>query len=265
MHGGRPGNDDSRANSSENSRIVSALALLSGNIKTVRALSKFAFRITLLVSCSLAPGLVNAGYVSALTPPVEASFPSASSSPLSIDRHSSANVHAAALSGLPAAGQIVRTPSGGLTLTGSSTGVNVFEIDATTLANATSLTVATPPGAKAVMRVTGDRTGPDRVGPAANGPVTTLVSLVGNPAGQLSSAPTTLGAGSVPLAPVTIMNAHQTGPLFANAMDQEAIGAGATNELRARLAVPEPPSFALLLAGLVMLLGIIVRRRRSAL
>ncbi len=173
-----------------------------------------------------------------------------------LEASASVAASSAAAAGFPASGQIIRTAGGGLTLAGSSTGINVFEVDATALAQATSLTVATPPGAKAVMRVVGDRRTSAPLVSGASAPATTLVAL--------ASDPPALGqSGALPLATVTILNAGANGPLFANAIDRDSIGKTAAYDLRARLAVPEPPSFALLLAGFVMLLGIIARRRRG--
>lgn len=207
----------------------------------------------LFAAASLAVTLTaHARYVSQIEPAAEQQLPAAPTTPAHV-----IDTNLAAQSGAPASGQVIRNANGGLTLAGSSTGVNVFEVDAAALASATSLTVATPPGAKAVMRVTGGQRAPLAMS-GTSMPVTTLVHFSGesNPLAN---------QGALPLANVTIVNTISSGPLFANAMDQDATSIAAANDVRARLAVSEPPSFALLLAGFVMLLGIIVRRRRSAL
>jgi hypothetical protein len=166
--------------------------------------------------------------------------------------------HSAALAGLPVEGSIEQSPGGAITLNGNGTGINLFEISAAQLDGATALTVSVPAGAKSVVRVAGPLTLPENLGLSASNPVTGLVDVVHS--GFDSSQ-----AEIARLAPITILHTGREGTLFANAINDGAMGFAASHYyVYPRLAVPEPPSIMLLLVGAVMLCSIIVRRRNSA-
>lgn len=170
---------------------------------------------------------------------------------------------AAGIAGLPIDGTVEQSATGAVTLNGISVGVNVFELNAVQLVAATSITINMPIGAKSIVRVAGPLPALESLELAARSRVNTLVGVeypeLGT--GELAQTQFTISR----LAPVTIVNANREGVLFANALNDAALEFAAThNYVYTRLAVPEPPSFALLLAGAIMLCSIVVRRRNTA-
>ncbi len=160
----------------------------------------------------------------------------------------------------------VTSSYGSLTLTGTSAGLNVFDVTSAQLAGATGgFTISAPAGSTVLVNISGTSVSFPNTGYSLNGVSSQNVMFNLDNATTLTAQGGIDGSILAPFANMTFNNGAINGEVIAESL----MGSGQTNDvpftgsLPLATAAPEPGSVLLLSGGLTMMLAAVLRRKRG--